>query len=122
MEQKHPQSKAVRAACLIVRSNYRDNISLDSVAERVGVTPSYLSRLFKKEMQINFQDFLTDVRIEKAIELLYDESLSVRALASAVGYNNYTYFCKIFKRETGKTVGEYRESLGMKNQEQEEQI
>ena len=73
-------------------------------------------------MQINFQDFLTDVRIEKAIELLYDESLSVRALASAVGYNNYTYFCKIFKRETGKTVGEYRESLGMKNQEQEEQI
>lgn len=121
-EQKHPQSKAVRAACLIVRSNYRDNISLDSVAERVGVTPSYLSRLFKKEMQINFQDFLTDVRIEKAIELLYDESLSVRALASAVGYNNYTYFCKIFKRETGKTVGEYRESLGMKNQEQEEQV
>lgn len=119
-EEKMPQSKAVRAACLMVRSNYREDISLDSVAERVGVTPSYLSRLFKKEMGINFQDFLTDVRIEKAVELLHDESLSVRALAHAVGYNNYTYFCKIFKRETGKTVGEYRESLGMKNHEQEE--
>ena len=121
-EQNHPLSKTVRLACLIVRSNYRDNISLDSVAERVGVTASYLSRLFKKEMQINFQDFLTDVRIEKAVEMLYDEALSVRALADAVGYNNYTYFCKIFKQKTGKTVGEYRKSLGMKDQEQEEEI
>lgn len=118
--EKQPQSKAVRAACLIVRSNYREDISLDSVAEKVGVTPSYLSRLFKKEMAINFQDFLTNIRIEKAVELLHDESLSGRALAHAVGYNNYTYFCKIFKRETGKTVGEYRESLGLKIQEQEE--
>lgn len=122
VSEKKPQSKAVWAACLMVRGNYRENISLDSVAEKVGVTPSYLSRLFKKEMGINFQDYLTNVRIEKAVELLHDESLSGRALAHAVGYNNYTYFCKIFKRETGKTVGEYRESLGMKNHEQEEML
>lgn len=118
--EKKPQSKPVRAACQTVRANYREDISLDSVAEKVGVTPSYLSRLFKKEMGINFQDFLTNVRIEKAVEMLYNEELSGRALAHAVGYHNYTYFCKIFKRETGKTVGEYRESLGMKNQEQED--
>ncbi len=120
VEERNVTSKPVREACLMVKSHYREDISLDSVAERVKVTPSYLSRLFKKEMGINFQDYLTDVRIEKAVELLRDESLSVRALSRAVGYNNHTYFCKIFKRETGKTVGEYRESLGMKNQEQEE--
>lgn len=117
---KRSQSKIVRAACLIVKSTYQEDISLDSVAEKVGITPSYLSRLFKKEMDINFQDYLTDVRIEKAVQLLHDESMTGRALAHAVGYNNYTYFCKIFKRETGKTIGEYRESLGMKNMEQEE--
>lgn len=122
IDDRMPQSKPVQAACLIVKSNYREDISLDSVAEKVGVTSSYLSRLFKKETGINFQDYLTNVRIEKAVELLRDESLSVRALAHAVGYNNHTYFCKIFKRETGKTVGEYRESLGMKNQEQEEPL
>lgn len=120
VEERNTASKPVREACLIVKSHYREEISLDSVAERVKVTPSYLSRLFKKEIGINFQDYLTDVRMEKAVELLRDESLSVRALSKAVGYNNHTYFCKIFKRETGKTVGEYRESLGMKNQEQEE--
>ena len=106
-----PQSRVIIHAYAIVRGGYKEDITLESVADQVGVSASYLSRLFKEEMGIGFQDFLTNTRIEKAIELLRDAPISIRDLADAVGYNNPTYFCKAFKRKTGKTVGAFRESL-----------
>lgn len=115
-----PQSRVVSHAYTIVRGNYKEDITLELVAEQVGVSASYLSRLFKEEMGIGFQEFLTNIRIEKAIELLQDDSVSIRDLAGAVGYNNPTYFCKTFKRKTGKTVGAYRKSLGISDTEKED--
>ena len=115
-----PQSRVVSHAYTIVRGKYKEDITLELVAEQVGVSASYLSRLFKEEMGIGFQEFLTNIRIEKAIELLQDDSVSIRDLASAVGYNNPTYFCKTFKRKTGKTVGAYRKSLGISDTEKED--
>lgn len=108
--------KTVRLACAIMEKEYYRELSLDDVAQRVGITPSYLSRTFKQEMGVNFLDYLTDIRIKTAIKLLEREELPIRELAERIGYPNHTYFCKVFKLKTGKTVNAYREMLHDRNQ------
>lgn len=98
----------VNLARRYILENYSNDISLDMIAEDVGISSSYLCRLFKKEMDINLNDYITDVRIEKAKELIQQHNYSIRKLSELCGYNNHTYFCKIFKKKTGMTIGEYK--------------
>jgi len=101
----------VNAAVDYIKDNYMLDISLDTVAEKAGISSYYLSRLFKQEAGKNFVDYINDMRIEKAKELLSKYQYSIKEVAEKVGYNSPTYFCKVFKRLTGKTVGEYKTNL-----------
>jgi two-component system, response regulator YesN len=92
----------------LMENRYYENISLEQVAEELKVNPSYLSRVFKKEMTENFIDFLTTVRIKKAKELLKTTELSVHEIAVDVGYINQQYFSKVFKKSTNLTPSEYK--------------
>lgn len=94
-----------------INNNYSRDISLENIAEALGVSPYYISRLFKQELKKNFVDYLTDVRIKHALNLLRGKDCSIKELSEKVGYNNPTYFCKVFKRKTGKTIGEYKNSM-----------
>ncbi len=76
-----------------------------------GVSVFYLSRRFKQELGTRFMDYLTDVRISRAKELIGRGGYALKELAEKVGNRNHTYFCKIFKKLTGMTVGEYRCTL-----------
>lgn len=87
------------------------DISLNSIAERLYITPSYLSALFKNEMGITFSDYLTEYRIEKAKELLKDVKIKIYEVAEAVGYTDQHYFSKVFKNITSFTPKEYREKI-----------
>lgn len=70
-----------------------------------------MSRIFKQEKGVNFVSYLTEVRLEKAKIYLRSGKLKVYAVAEMVGYPNYTYFSKIFKKHVGVTPEEYREQI-----------
>lgn len=92
----------------ILNEHYKQEITLVGLARMVGVTPSYLSRLFKKELEINFTDYLNQLRIEKAKVLLDIPHMKILEIASKVGFNNAEYFSKMFKKVTGMNPNNYR--------------
>ena len=107
-------SDVMKTACAYIAGNYMNcDISLGSVAEAVGLTPSYLCMLFKKETGRNFSDHLTDIRIHKAKELLCCTSKMVYEVAYDVGFSDYRYFSQIFKKRTGMTPRQYQYSMNV---------
>lgn len=101
------RSYAEIAADLIHRF-YAEEISLQSVASQINVNPSYLSRVFKQEMGANFISYLTQIRIDKAKSYLASGRYKVYEVADKVGYHNYTYFSKIFKKVAGVSPEDFR--------------
>jgi len=91
--------------------NYMDtNLSLSMLSEKLHVSSSYLSRLIKKEMNMNFSELLTKVRIETAIAMLISHpQLSTLKVSEDTGFKSQHYFCKVFRQYTGMTPSDYRE-------------
>ena len=85
-----------------ILENYSDStLSLESVAERIGITSSYLSRLFKKETGSSFVDYVNTVRVQKAKFLLAQSELKIKDIAYQTGFHSIQNFFRIFKRMTG---------------------
>ncbi|MDR1943782.1 MAG: PocR ligand-binding domain-containing protein [Synergistaceae bacterium] len=94
-------TNVMHKAIQYMRQNYFNKVSLNSVAKIVDLSPSYFSKIFKKEMGCNFNTYLNIVRIEKSIALLRYENLTLANIATAVGFEDQSYFTKVFKRITG---------------------
>lgn len=93
----------------ILQHRYADeNLSLNVLADQLGVTPNYLSTLFRREMGQTFSAYLENFRIEKAKDLLRDVHYKVYEVAAAVGYGDARHFGKVFKAHTGRTPLEFR--------------
>ncbi len=90
-----------------IGQHYTKDISLISVADALSLNPSYVSQLFKKESGITYTKYLSALRIDKAKELLLNTNLSLAQISEAVGFNDYFYFLKIFKKATGISPGKY---------------
>ena len=88
--------------------NYMKDISLDQIADKYKISTSYLSKLIKNYLGKNYIDYITDLRIQRAKELLMDTNQTIQEIASEVGYNSQTYFCKVFKKIVGVSAGEYK--------------
>ena len=101
----------VSQALLYIRRSYAENLSVEDVAGRIGISPFYLSRLLKQEYEETFVEILTRVRIVRALALLPDKSLSLQQIGELTGYPNTTYFYKVFKKQTGLTLGAARRYL-----------
>ncbi|MBE3554972.1 MAG: helix-turn-helix transcriptional regulator, partial [Thermicanus sp.] len=86
-------------------------ITLEQAAKEAGMSPYSLSKRFKEEKGINFIDYLTALRIEKAKTLLQDPSRSLKEICYTVGYHDPNYFSRVFKRITGVSPTEYREKM-----------
>jgi len=84
-----------------ISSNYTENISLETVAEKFNYNPVYLSGMFRTRMGVNFKYYLDNIRISKAIELLFNTEMSVTEISYACGYENIRTFNNVFKRITG---------------------
>jgi YesN/AraC family two-component response regulator len=84
-------------------------VSLENVASFIGLTPQYISRLFKQHFNINFIEYVTQRRINLAADLLKTTDLSVREVSARCGYNDMSYFSKVFSRFIGLTPREYRQ-------------
>lgn len=95
----------------IMRSYMESELDLTSVAEAIGSSPSYLSRLMKQQLGMSFKDFLTTLRIQKACGLMKDKTISISEVSELVGYSNQHYFSTAFKNAMGMTPSEYKKSL-----------
>ena len=92
-----------------IYKNYREKIYLEDIADILGISSSYLSRLFKKETGIGLQDFINDVRVEKAANLLIYSDETLSGIAEYVNFPTQSYFGKIFKQKMQMTPKQYRE-------------
>lgn len=90
-----------------IEEHYNEDIGLNELADKAGMSTAYLSVLFKTEVGTSYVKYLTDLRIRQAKKLLMD-GYKVSEVSDKVGYNNYRYFCDIFKRHVGKTPNEYK--------------
>ena len=93
------------------KQNFQKDLALEEVARTVGISPYYFSKLFKEETGMNYTEYLTGIRIEKAKELLSNRELSIKEVCVDSGYGNPNYFSRIFKKWTGITPTEFRDGL-----------
>ena len=99
----------IKRAINYIREHYKEGISLEEVAGRLGITPEYLSTLFNREMGENFSTFLRKFRISHAKRLLKGTDMKVYEIAEEVGYTDPKYFARVFKEELGISPGDYRQ-------------
>jgi two-component system, response regulator YesN len=115
------QMRYTNSKLLINRAlNYLDNhydekISLEDVAQKLHLSKHYLCNAFKKATGENMSLYINKLRIEKAKRLLVESDGRIKEIFEEVGYSNQQYFSKVFKKVTGLTVMEYKESMAPKN-------
>lgn len=109
--------RVINRACDYIVKNCHRNISLEEVAQTVHLSPFYFSRLFKKEKGYNFADFITQVRLDRAKKMLQSTDYTVVRIAAEVGYQDASYFCRVFRHGLGITPNQYRNGLRKENEE-----
>jgi len=100
--------RMVRYTIEALQSRFSEDLGLEIIADELDISSPYLSRLFKSETSVNFKEYLTRLRLDKARELLRNTGLKVYEIAEATGYPDQKYFSDIFKKRTGMTPSEYR--------------
>ncbi len=110
MENFHRGSKTdkiVEAAKEYVRENYGEKLTLAAIASKIGISQGYLSSVFKKQTGGNLNDYINQMKIEKAKELLEKHEYMMYEISDMLGFENPYYFSKVFKKLTGITPSEY---------------
>ena len=95
-----------------IKQNYNKDLTLEEVAVQADLNSSYFSSYFKKHTGTSFINYITELRIKKAKEMLKDESKKIGDIAEMLGFNDTRYFSKIFKKYVGVTPSEYRNITG----------
>lgn len=93
-----------------IRKTPLNEVTLHETAQKVHVNPSYLSQLFKQQLNKKFIDYLTELRIQEGKHLLLHTTLRMSEIADRVGYGDVAYFSNNFKKMTGCTPSEFRRS------------
>ncbi len=105
-------SDVVFKAAEYIKSRFADKITLDEIAEHVSLSRSYLSRIFKEETGESLSAYVNKVRIDKAKLMLLDKDCALVDVVSLCGFEDQSYFTKVFKRLVGVSPKRYRESRG----------
>ena len=102
----------IHKAIRYIQENYQQKITLIDVAQKVFLSPAYFSKIFKEEMGCSFREYLNNYRIEKSMAMLLQENIKASSIAFMVGFDDQSYFTKVFKRVVGITPNQYRETQG----------
>ncbi len=106
-------SDVIEEAATYMRTNFSDsNLTMSTLAEHLHISTVTLSIEFKNEMDVSPSDYLANLRMEKAKELLRDTNMLVREISVAVGYEDAHVFMRRFKKYAGMTPGQYRSDMG----------
>jgi AraC-like DNA-binding protein len=116
MEEQHlsrmeqTTKRAILECARYIEQHYRETLERNALARKFSISTSYFSVLFKKYVGCSPVQYITRVRIAKAMELLKDSNLPVSAVALEVGYNDPLYFSRVFSRQVGLTPRQFREA------------
>lgn len=111
-------NKTITAATNYIESNFNQELSLEKVASNCFLNKYYLSHMFSRVKGISIGAYIQKVRIKEACKLLRTTEDSVSLIATSTGFNNVSYFCRAFKKETGITPNQYRKqskSIALRN-------
>ncbi|MCG3181915.1 MAG: HTH-type transcriptional activator RhaS [Phycisphaerae bacterium] len=109
---REPSAAMLHAAMKYLAAHFQDPVSRDQVARMAGLSPAYFSRLIHQRMGRSFSDLVNQMRADRAAELLRDTDKSVLAIALEVGFNDQSYFTKVFRRYRRMTPRQYRRREG----------
>ena len=107
-EKPSENSEVIKKAMGYISAHFAEKITLDDVAKDVHLNPAYLSTIFKQSTGSSFKEYLTLVRIEESKRLLANTDYAILDVAVATGFDDQSYFSKVFKRCTGLTPKQYR--------------
>lgn len=102
---------AVNRAREYIEEHYNEDITLQSTAEAVGISHSYLSSLFNQYMQCGFTDYLNEIRVEHACAYLQQNYFKNYEIAFKLGFHDEKYFSKVFKKRMGMSPAEYKKKV-----------
>lgn len=104
-----------------ISEHFCEHIPLEKLAERFGVSESYLSRSFKNVVGVGIREYINILRIRKGQEMLEDSELSVAEIAEAVGFDSANYFGRVFQTHLAASPSQYRKGLSAKNRAEKQQ-
>ena len=110
------RSQIVTKALQFINKNYKEKISLKDIEHNLHVNSSYFSTLFKQEMGQTFTDYLNSLKIGHACQLLADTNLSIIDISLSTGFEDQSYFTKVFKKAMGMTPKSYRSTHANKDE------
>lgn len=116
-EIKH--ADAIFRAIRYLKKHYTRKITLEETAEQAYLSPAYFSKIFKEEMGCGFSAYLNSLRVERSKDFLRNKSIPLIDVAGMVGFEDQSYYTRVFKKTTGLTPGKYRESRGLSGRNQE---
>lgn len=105
-------SATVKKMLFYIQNHFREQVSLGKIAEDIGRNGSYLSSVFKMEMGISFTEYVNDLRLCYAKELMEEGSLKLKAIVEQAGFLSYPYFFNLFKKKYNMTPNEYMNVWG----------
>lgn len=109
MDRNKTLGPVVNKVTAYIQTNYSQEITLNSVAQYVKVSASYLSRLFKKRTGISFTQYVTNIRLEEAKQIfIFEKIKKIEDVAHRVGFLDSKYFCRVFKKYTGQSPFKYQ--------------
>ncbi|WJH35855.1 helix-turn-helix domain-containing protein [Paenibacillus sp. CC-CFT747] len=111
MSRNWSYNRVIQTVKAFLEEHYRNpGLSLKDAAAHLDLSPNYFGAVFKRELGQSFTQYLTALRMEKAKEVLLDPNRKVYEAGDAVGYEDYAYFSKTFKKYTGLSPSDYRKS------------
>lgn len=111
VRQEHAELPNITRAKQYIQEHQTEDLSLSQVAQAVNTSTFYFCKMFKKSTGLNFTDYLSRVRIEKAKNLLINPNLRISEVAYEVGFQSLTHFNRVFRKTVGQSPSEYRSQL-----------
>jgi AraC-like DNA-binding protein len=111
VHRENSEPPMITRAKQFIEENQTEDLSLDQVAKAVNTSTFYFCKMFKKATGLNFTEYVSRVRIEKAKNLLLNPNLRISEIAYEVGFQSLTHFNRVFKKIVGQSPTEYRDQL-----------
>ena len=106
--QKISKYEKIKKIIAFLKEHYKENFSIKELSEKIGISPYYLSHLFKKEMGISVMKYRDYLRLTTAKEMLLNTDLPITRIAFSLGWNDSNYFTRIFKKKMGISPSDFR--------------
>ena len=113
MQRENAEPPIITKAKAFIHEHQAEDISLGAVAKAVNTSTFYFCKMFKKVTGLNFTNYLSRVRIEKAKNLLLNPNLRISEIAFEVGFQSLTHFNRVFKKIIGQSPTQYRNQLSV---------